>query len=78
MFDLLSFTADFSNDLYRYNPATRVWTVLSPSGNKPSKREFTGFTATPDGKLCTYGGNGNTGDTRAAACAYELSFACQS
>jgi hypothetical protein len=61
--DPISLIADFSNDLYRYNPTTRVWTALSPSGTKPSKREFTGFTATPGGKLYAYGGLGYFGDT---------------
>ena len=72
----VQFTADYSNDLYRYDPTTLKWTALFPSGTIPSKREFIGFTATPDGKLYTFGGTGYTGDERVSTCASQNEEDC--
>ena len=62
-FFALLLSADYSNDLYLYNPATRIWTALSPSGTIPSKRQYLGFTTMPDGTIYAFGGIGYSGDS---------------
>ena len=45
-----------ANDLYVYSPSSAAWTALTPTGAVPPARYFMGFSATPDGKLYTFGG----------------------
>jgi hypothetical protein len=47
--------------VYRFSAAANAWTALSPSGSGPSPRFAVGFTATPDGMLYVFGGDGDTG-----------------
>lgn len=54
-------SADYFNDLWRFNITNGTWTALSPSGPTPDPRCWMGFTATPDGMLYLFGGNGNGG-----------------
>jgi hypothetical protein len=50
-----------SNNIYSFNQQSTSWEVISPSGSAPSSRYGMGFTATPDGILYVFGGNGNSG-----------------
>jgi N-acetylneuraminic acid mutarotase len=53
--------AGLLNDLYRFSPTSNTWTALNIA-SPPSARYGMGFSATPDGMLYVFGGDGNRGE----------------
>lgn len=49
--------ATIFNDLHRFDPVQKVWTVPTTSGTVPSPRYDLGIAATPDGMIYIFGGN---------------------
>lgn len=56
--DFATFTNDFLDDLYRFDPQTEAWVELSPVGDSPPARTFAASSAHDDlGLMLVFGGS---------------------
>lgn len=56
--DFATFTNDFFDDLYRFDPQTGVWTELTPAGDVPPARTFAAAATHDDlGLMLVFGGS---------------------